>query len=88
MKRLFAATAALGVCAVLTCGAALAQAPAPAPAPATLENAAPTAALSKAERAQKSKECSKAADAKGLHGKARKRFRDDCKHGKTEADPQ
>jgi hypothetical protein len=30
----------------------------------------------------KSIECSKEADAKGLHGKARKKFRSACKHGK------
>ncbi len=33
----------------------------------------------------KSIECSKEADAKGLHGKARKKFRSACKHGKTSA---
>ncbi|MGP8231109.1 MAG: PsiF family protein [Methylovirgula sp.] len=32
----------------------------------------------------KSIECSKEADAKGLHGKARKHFRSACKHGKAE----
>ncbi|MGO4175933.1 PsiF family protein [Bosea sp. TAF32] len=31
------------------------------------------------ERTAKSKACSAQADQKGLHGKARKRFRDDCK---------
>ncbi|HEY0145332.1 MAG TPA: PsiF family protein [Methylovirgula sp.] len=31
----------------------------------------------------KSLECSKEADAKGLHGKARKHFRSACKHGKS-----
>jgi hypothetical protein len=31
----------------------------------------------------KSIECSKEADAKGLHGKARKKFRSACKHGKS-----
>jgi len=30
----------------------------------------------------KSLECSKEADAKGLHGKARKKFREECKKGK------
>ena len=33
------------------------------------------------EKAAKSKECSTQADAKGLHGKARKRFRSACKRG-------
>ena len=30
-----------------------------------------------------SKACSAQADAKGLHGKARKHFRSQCKHGRT-----
>ncbi len=33
----------------------------------------------------KSIECSKEADAKGLHGKARKKFRSACKHDKASA---
>lgn len=53
-------------------GGALAQTAAPAPAPAK----APTAAHS-----AKSIECSKEADAKGLHGKERKKFRAECKKG-------
>ena len=60
---------------LLLAGSALAQTPAPAASP------APAA---KAEKAQKprtaaSLECSKEADAKGLHGKERKKFRSDCK---------
>lgn len=34
--------------------------------------------LSPEERKAKSAECSKQADTKGLHGKARKKFRSDC----------
>jgi hypothetical protein len=34
-----------------------------------------------AAKSAKSKECSKEADAKGLHGKARKKFREACKKG-------
>lgn len=86
MKKLFATTVVLGVCAAFTCGGALAQAPAPA-APAA-ESAAPPAKASKGERSAKSLECSKEADAKGLKGKARKKFRSACKAGKTQADPQ
>jgi hypothetical protein len=61
--------------ALLLAGSALAQTPAPAASP------APAA---KAEKAQKprtaaSLECSKEADAKGLHGKERKKFRSECK---------
>jgi hypothetical protein len=33
-------------------------------------------------RAAKAAECSKEADAKGLHGKERKKFREECKMGK------
>jgi hypothetical protein len=35
------------------------------------------------DKAAKSKECSAEADQKGLHGKARKRFRIACRHGKS-----
>jgi hypothetical protein len=35
----------------------------------------------KKERSAKSLECSKQADAKGLHGKERKKFRSECKKG-------
>jgi hypothetical protein len=34
-------------------------------------------------RSAKSIECSKRADAKGLHGKARHKFRSECKRGKV-----
>jgi len=43
---------------------------------------ASTPAASSDEKKAKSKECSTEADAKGLRGKARKKFREDCKHGK------
>ncbi|MDX3808190.1 PsiF family protein [Bosea thiooxidans] len=49
-----------------------------APAPAQADTGKKTT-LSAADKAAKSKECSAQADQKGLHGKARKRFRDDCK---------
>lgn len=35
------------------------------------------------DKAATSKACSAQADQKGLHGKARKRFRSACKHGKS-----
>jgi hypothetical protein len=50
-----------------------------------LDAAAPDAkpvAADAAARAAKSAECSKEADAKGLHGKPRKKFREECKKGK------
>jgi hypothetical protein len=34
------------------------------------------------ERSPQSLECSKEADAKGLHGKERKKFREECKKAK------
>ena len=61
-----------GVAVLFTASVAFAQATAPAP-------AAPAADA--AAKAAKSKECSKEADAKGLHGKARKEFRAKCKKG-------
>jgi hypothetical protein len=36
-----------------------------------------------AERSAKSRECSAKADQQGLHGKARKTFREACKKGKS-----
>ena len=54
---------------LLLAGAAYAQTPAP---------AAPAATGKKAHSAA-SIECSKEADAKGLHGKERKKFRSECK---------
>jgi hypothetical protein len=62
--------------ALLIGGAALAQTAAPAPAAPAM--AAPAAAAPSA----KSVECSKEADAKGLHGEARRKFRAECKRGK------
>jgi hypothetical protein len=59
---------------VLGAGAALAQNP---PASSSAPAAAPAAADSKKAV---SKACSDQANAKGLHGKARKKFRSECKH--------
>jgi hypothetical protein len=67
IKMMFAAAATL---ALLSTGAVYAQAPA-------TDKAAPAAKVHSA----KSIECSKEADAKGLHGKARKKFRSECKKG-------
>lgn len=68
-------------------GYAAAQTPAPsAPAakpavtaPAPMAPAGKKATTSSGERTAKSKACSDQADQKGLHGKARKTFRDACK---------
>ena len=75
MKSLVAAVAlslSIGI------GAAFAQTPPPAPAPAA-QPAAP-AKMSPDEKKAVSKSCSDQATAKGLHGKARKKFRYECKH--------
>jgi hypothetical protein len=70
MKITTLATAA-AMTALLIGGAAFAQSDSTAP-------AAPAPAVHSA----KSIECSKEADAKGLHGEARRKFRADCKKGK------
>jgi hypothetical protein len=57
-------------------GAALAQAPAPAP-----TGQAPAAShMSPDQKKAISKSCTDQANAKGLHGTARKKFRSECKH--------
>jgi hypothetical protein len=56
---------------LLLAGSALAQTTAPAAAPAP-------AAKAEKPRSAASLECSKEADAKGLHGKERKKFRSEC----------
>lgn len=43
----------------------------------------PASAMEQKPRSAKSIECSKQADAKGLHGKARHKFRSECKRGKV-----
>jgi hypothetical protein len=48
-----------------------------------LAQPAPTSSAPTTDKAAKSKECSAEADQKGLHGKARKRFRSACRHGKS-----
>jgi len=58
---------------LLLAGSAFAQTTTPAPA------ASPAPAKAEKPRSAASLECSKEADAKGLHGKERKKFRADCK---------
>jgi len=67
-------------------GTAFAQSPAPAPAPSAVQPAAPAVqptapatASSPTDKKALSKSCTDQANAKGLHGKARKKFRSDCK---------
>jgi invasion protein IalB len=73
MMKISSRLAAVAIATMFFAGSALAQGTAPAAAPA----AAPA---KKAEKphSPESLECSKQADAKGLHGKDRKKFRSDC----------
>lgn len=65
-------TIAAAFASLMLMGSALAQTPSPAPA---------AGATAKPARSAASIECSKQADAKGLHGKARKKFRSECRKG-------
>ena len=89
MKISSLATAAAVAC-LLLMGAASAQTTAPAKSDATKTDATKTETKAPAEKkAEKprtpgSLECSKEADAKGLHGKERKKFRSECKKAAAE----
>jgi hypothetical protein len=62
-------------------GTAAAQNPPPASTPAPSAAPAPAPSQTSATDKQEiSKSCTDQANAKGLHGKARKKFRSDCKH--------
>lgn len=68
--------AAVALASLLATGTAFAQTAAPA---AKTETAATTDKKATKERTAESIECSKQADAKGLKGKERKKFRRECK---------
>jgi invasion protein IalB len=74
MKTISSLATATALASLLLMGGAFAQTPA---APAA-KDAAPMAKTAKPHTAA-SIECSKEADAKGLHGKERKKFRSECK---------
>ena len=78
MSTLSSRAVATAFASLLLMGSAFAQTPAPAPAAKTDDTKAPVV------HTAASLECSKEADAKGLHGKERKKFRSECK--KTAAD--
>ena len=71
---------AFAIAALLT-GAAAAQTPAPTPTakPAAAKTSTAKPAKAPVVRTAKSLDCSKQADAKGLHGKPRKGFMSSCK---------
>ena len=75
------AAAALGASLLLFATPVFAQTTA---APAAKSDAAAPAAKTAKPRSAESIECSKQADAKGLHGKERKKFRSDCKKAATD----
>jgi hypothetical protein len=81
MMTLSSRLAATAIASLLLVGSAFAQSPAPAAAPPT--KASPTKAP--VVHSEISLKCSKEADAKGLHGKERKKFRSECK--KPDAKP-
>ena len=67
--------AVVAIASLFATGTALAQTAAPA---AKTDTAAPTGKKAPKERSAESLECSKEADAKGLKGKERKKFRREC----------
>ncbi len=76
--KLSTVISAFAFSAMMMGGVALAVEAAPAAKP-----MAPTAApMAAGTHSAKSVECTKEADAKGLHGKDRKKFREECKKGK------
>jgi hypothetical protein len=77
MQRLASLVTAAALATSLLAGTAFAQTPAPAAKDSTAtESKAPA---EKKQRSAASLDCSKQADAKGLHGKERKKFRSECK---------
>ena len=71
--------AAVALASLLATGTAFAQTAAPAAKTDTnTTTAAPTDKKAPKEHSAESLECSKQADAKGLHGKERKKFRSEC----------
>lgn len=87
MTRISALATATAVASLLLMGAASAQTTAPA-AKTDAPKAAPAAKAEKAPvvHSAASLECSKEADAKGLHGKERKKFRSECKANAAKGD--
>lgn len=84
--KTFGKVMAFGFAAAMLTGAAFAQTQAPAwPAPAATAPSASAPATGAGKHAQsaQSLECSKKADAQGLHGKKRKKFREECKKGQA-----
>jgi phosphate-selective porin len=80
MTKISSLATATAVASLLLMGAASAQTTAPAKTEATkTETKAPAEKKAEKPRTAASLECSKEADAKGLHGKERKKFRSECR---------
>jgi phosphate-selective porin len=80
MTKISSLATATAVASLLLMGAASAQTTAPAKTEATKTEAkAPAEKKAEKPRTAASLECSKEADAKGLHGKERRKFRSECK---------
>ena len=80
MTKISSIATATAVASLLLMGAASAQTTAPAKTEATkTEIKAPAEKKAEKPRTAASLECTKEADAKGLHGKERKKFRSECK---------
>jgi phosphate-selective porin len=80
MTKISSLATATAVVSLLLMGAASAQTTAPAKTDATKTDAkAPAEKKAEKPRTSASLECSKEADAKGLHGKGRRKFRSECK---------
>ena len=82
MMTLSSRAVATAIASVFLISAAFAQTPAPAAKEAA--PAAKTETKAPMVHSADSLECSKEADAKGLHGKERKKFRSDCKKAAAE----
>jgi hypothetical protein len=81
MTKISSLATATALASLLLMGTAFAQTAAPAAkdAPKTETKMAPAEKKEAKPKTAESLECSKEADAKGLHGKERKKFRSECK---------
>ena len=87
MTRISAFATATAIASLLLMGTASAQTTAPAKTETTkTDTKAPAEKKAEKPRTAASLECSKEADAKGLHGKERKKFRSECKAGADKTD--
>ena len=84
MMTISSRVAATAFASLLLMSSAFAQTTAPATAPGAGHQNGPAEKKAEKPRTAASLECSKEADAKGLHGKERKKFRSECKKAAAE----